>query len=146
MERVSTPLLCLLRVMCLLSGLCRPPHLSLPPQPRLLLHLPFHSSGRRKQSPASPPPHPAPTRTGRLIRPSLPPVSAVTPPSLWCKTRLKNKLFSGGTVVLLPPPHGLKSPRRRPWPSAPQRAPPPAIAPLFRAAVLGRAGWNGTVV
>lgn len=150
MERVSTPLQCLLLVMGLLSGLCSPPRLSLPPQPRWLLPLRFHSSGRRKQSPAPSPPRPAPAGTASLTRPSVQPVSAVNPPSLWCTARLKDKLFSGGTGVLLPPARGLKSPRRSPWPSAPQgppqRTPPPAVAPQVRAAVPGRGGRNGTVV
>lgn len=156
---VSTLLLHLRRVMGLLSCPVSPssfplPHLYLPLQPQLHLHLQSHSSHPvgKKHSPAPLLPLPVPLLTGGLIHRA----AQIAPPSAlelpWCTTSqeilwLKDKQLWGGMGVLLPPSIGLWSPRERLWPAALQRAPLPWVVPhLWWAALRGRPGAKGTVV
>lgn len=154
---VSTLLRLLHRVMGLLSCPASPnsfplPHLNLPLQPQLHLHLQFRSSHPVGRSPAPPRPLPAPLLIGGLTHRS----AHIAPPSALVLARcttsqevlwLKDKLLWGGMGVLLPPPLGLRSPRGRLWPSALQRAPLLCVVPhLWWAVLWGRTGERGTVV
>lgn len=138
---VSTPLPLLHRAMGLLSCPVSPnsftlPHINLLPQPQFHLHLQSHSSHPlgRKHSPAPPLPLPVPLLIGGLIHQSARIAPALALASARCATSqevlwLKDKQLWGGMGVLLPPPLGLRCPRGKLWPSAPQKAPLLCVAP-----------------